>query len=225
MNLQSSVWSQRFSKGIQYPLSHVNSWVAERTPRLHLVMLEKPSPQERDKDETCSKLKKSLCWWCYTPDWTPTTCTLRIGLSQRMEASEIWKPSNRINTSPLGSWVSEQGIVWTVQVPHLPHLARDVVLDVRVHPALEERSRHSVLLPQAILEGVLTVQRVRLNFISNSRSNFFSSTPPGTCQGWSTQQQPRRTGRLCTSWAPSWSSRSRRPISPCYQLLSETETI
>ena len=87
-----------------------------------------------------------------------------------------WKPSNRINTSPLGSWVSEQGIVRAVQVPHLPHLARDVVLDVRVHPALEERSRHSVLFPQAILEGVLTVQRVRLNFISNSRSDFVFPT-------------------------------------------------
>ena len=52
-------------------------------------------------------------------------------------------------------------------MPHLPHLARDVVLDVRVHPALEERSRHSVLLSQAILEGVLTVQRVRLNLTIN----------------------------------------------------------
>ena len=68
-------------------------------------------------------------------------------------------------------------------MPHLPHLARDVVLDVRVHPALEERSRHSVLFPQTILEGVLTVQRVRLNFISNSRSDFFSFNLPGTCQG------------------------------------------
>ena len=66
-------------------------------------------------------------------------------------------------------------------MPHLPHLARDVVLDVRVHPALEERSRHSVLFPQAILEGVLTVQRVRLNVFRIL--DLISSSLPGTCQG------------------------------------------
>ena len=63
-----------------------------------------------------------------------------------------------------------------MQVPHLPHLAGDVVLDVRVHPTLQERARNTVLLSQAILKGVLTVQGVCLKCSQKIEHNILVAT-------------------------------------------------
>ena len=47
-------------------------------------------------------------------------------------------------------------------MPHLPPLARDVVLDVRVHPPFQKRPPHSVLVAESILKGVHPVEGVGL---------------------------------------------------------------
>ena len=76
-------------------------------------------------------------------------------------------PPDWVDASPFCPGVGEQGIVWAVQVSHLPHLAGDVELDVRVHPTFQERARNAVLLPQTVLQGVFAVQGVCLRYWRN----------------------------------------------------------
>ena len=143
----------------------MNSCVAERTPRLHLsqnrVFPKVPVNGIHLVIDLLSVKDISLLMVLHSGLNTSHLYLKTIGCVGNSRKSP---PPDWVDASPFCPGVGEQGIVWAVQVSHLPHLAGDVELDVRVHPTFQERARNAILLPQTVLQGVFAVQGVCLRY-------------------------------------------------------------
>ena len=98
-----------------------------------------------DIHNTCLEWERSRCQLCRIRDYKLSICIWTFGhqwyWSQSLHNPWRYKsPSNGVNVFRCCSFVSEKRIVWGVKMSELPSFAGDVVLDVRVHPALGEQT-------------------------------------------------------------------------------------